>query len=92
MNIDLPQVLDLARKWQQQAVTVFAIMMSDSFRWDVHYEGRVSVTEDMIELTPENSEAVAHMTLLPNMAFAYGDGILAIGMPGWRCFLRGPED
>jgi hypothetical protein len=90
--MDRSQALDVARKWQKQAVTVYAIMMSDSFRWDAHYAGRVSVTEHMIELKSETGEAVAHMTLLSDMTFAYGDGILTIGMLGWRCFLRGPEE
>lgn len=92
MSMDFSEALKLARKWQKENVTVNAIMMADSFRWDARYEGRVTVTDNMIELTPENGEAVAHMTLLSDMAFAYGDGILTIGMVGWRCFLRGPDE
>ena len=38
MRIDHEQALNLAREWQKKAITVYAIMMGDSFRRDIHYE------------------------------------------------------
>lgn len=84
--MDISQVLDLARNWQNTATKTRGTVMLQTRDCVTQFSGRVSVQDDVLTIISEGGCETC-LALRPDMTFAYVDEMLRINGGGWYCTL-----
>jgi len=87
MNIELSEVLDLARKWKKKATKISGSIFTNTQELQITFFAGISVDDDTTILISEGVLEI-HLRLGPAMEFRYAESILEIRHPNYRCVLR----
>jgi hypothetical protein len=90
MNIALTEVLKRLHKWEKKDALIHALLLTHSQELTVKVSGRIHRDGEAFKLTYDTGEV--RIAFTEDMRFKYGDAILEIIAPLWRCVLHGPRD
>lgn len=91
MDLALSQAIERVRHWETKATTIRGSLFTHSQELQIAFTACASIDGNAIRLRSDKGFK-AQIMLTKAMTFRYGDAILEIMTPGWRCILYEPRD
>ena len=90
MDLALTEVLNRLSQWEKKDTLIHALLFTHSQELKVKVSGRIRTDADTFTLVYDTGDL--SVTLTEDMRFKYGDALLEIRAPSWRCILHEARD